>query len=227
VEAAVAAAIEGLATKEEVETAAASATEGMYTQTDIDAAVAEATEDMYTQAEYDAAVFEATEDTYTQAEYDAEEGEGDNRTYTQLQWEETALAGLWEGTNMIPNMTSWLVLDSPEYSEIEEDVNSIIIDYMEDICSDQVSDIRGVFASGTCTAPTADGAYTPDELAYLAVESLYKGVEIIPNLKGRYVEGSDERSEIQEDIDDAIKSMMEGICSGEISNGGTCSELGF
>jgi len=50
VEAAVAAAIEGLATKEEVETAVAAATAGMYTQAEYDAA----TEGMYTQAEYDA-----------------------------------------------------------------------------------------------------------------------------------------------------------------------------
>jgi hypothetical protein len=89
----------------EMEAAVAAATEGLYTQDQYDAAIAAATEGLYTQDQYDAAIAAATEGLYTQDQYDAAIAAATEGLSTQFQYEDS----VWDKGWMILEQNDWYV----------------------------------------------------------------------------------------------------------------------
>ena len=98
----------------------------MFTQTDVDDAVAEATEDMYTQAEYDAAV-----------------GAGANAVYTQDEYEDAVIEGVNKGIEITAAEIGLACANKA--GQFSNNINEAKLEYMEGICSGQVSN------SGYCS----------------------------------------------------------------------------
>ena len=130
------AATDGMYTQAEYDAAA----EDMFTQTDVDDAVAEATEDMYTQAEYDA---EVTALATLQAAYDALIGSGANAVYTQEEYENAVWEAIHKGIEITASNLGYAFANDGEGFDDAND--EAVIEYMEGICSGEVS-----ASSGAC-----------------------------------------------------------------------------